>query len=69
MTVLANALRELAGLFVDDGALALMIIAVVILTGLVATMLPEVPLVAGGILLFGCLAALLSSVARAANRH
>ena len=51
MTVLANALRELAGLFVDEGALALMIIAVVILTGLVATMLPEVPLVAGGICL------------------
>jgi hypothetical protein len=37
----------------------------VILTGVVATLLPEVPLVAGGILLFGCLAALLSSVARA----
>jgi hypothetical protein len=65
MTVLINALRELAGLFIDDGALALVIIAVVILTGVVATLLPEVPLVAGGILLFGCLAALLSSVARA----
>ena len=49
MTVLANALRELAGLFVDDGALALIIIAVVILTGFMATMLLEVPLVAGGI--------------------
>ncbi len=65
MTVLTNALWELAGLFVDDGALALVIIAVVIITGVVATLLPEVPLVAGGILLFGCLAALLSSVARA----
>lgn len=64
MTVLTDALRELAGLFVD-GALALVIIAVVALTGVVATLLPEVPLVAGGILLFGCLAALLSSVARA----
>jgi uncharacterized membrane protein YdjX (TVP38/TMEM64 family) len=65
MTVLTNALRELAGLFVDDGALALVIIAVVVLTGVVATLLPEVPLVVGGILLFGCLAALLLSVARA----
>ena len=65
MTVLTNALRELAGLFVDDGALALVIIAVVFLTGVVATLLPEVPLVVGGILLFGCLTALLSSVARA----
>jgi uncharacterized membrane protein YdjX (TVP38/TMEM64 family) len=65
MTALTNVLRELAGLFVDDGAFALVIIAVVVLTGVVATLLPEVPLVAGGILLFGCLAALLSSVARA----
>jgi hypothetical protein len=65
MTVLTNALRELAGLFVDDGALALAIIAVVALAGVMATLLPEVPLVAGAILLFGCLAALLSSVARA----
>ena len=63
--MLTNALRELAGLFIDDGALARVIIAVVVLTGVVATLLPEVPLVAGGILLFGCLAALLSSVARA----
>ncbi|HEU0081517.1 MAG TPA: hypothetical protein VFQ87_01485 [Bradyrhizobium sp.] len=64
MTILTNVLRELAGLFVDDGALALAIIAVVAVTGLVATLLPEVPLVAGGILLFGCLTALLWSVAR-----
>jgi hypothetical protein len=62
MTALTNVLRELAGLFVDDGAFALVIIAVVVLTGVVATLLP---LVAGGILLFGCLAALLSNVARA----
>jgi uncharacterized membrane protein YdjX (TVP38/TMEM64 family) len=64
MTALTNVLRELAGLFVDDGALALVIMAVVVVAGVVATLLPEVPLVAGGILLFGCLAALLSSVAR-----
>ena len=65
MTALTNVLRELAGLFVDDGPFALVIMAVVVLAGVVATLLPEVPLVAGGILLFGCLAALLSSAARA----
>jgi uncharacterized membrane protein YdjX (TVP38/TMEM64 family) len=65
MTALTNVLRELAGLFVDDGALALVIMAVVVVAGVAAMLLPEVPLVAGGILLFGCLAALLSSVARA----
>jgi hypothetical protein len=65
MTALTNVLRELAGLFVDDGALALTIIAIVVLAGMVAMLLPEVPLAAGAILLFGCLTALLSSVARA----
>lgn len=65
MTALTNVLRELAGLFVDDGALALAIIAIVVLAGLMAMLMPDVPLAAGAILLFGCLAALLSSVARA----
>ena len=65
MTALTNVLRELAGLFVDDGALALTIIAIVVLAGMMAMLMPEVPPAAGAILLFGCLAALLSSVARA----
>ncbi|MEA2855479.1 MAG: hypothetical protein QOE02_5546 [Rhodospirillaceae bacterium] len=65
MTALTNVLRELVGLFVDDGALALTIIAIVVLAGMVAMLMPEVPRAAGTILLFGCLAALLSSVARA----
>jgi uncharacterized membrane protein YdjX (TVP38/TMEM64 family) len=61
-------LRELAGLFVDDGALALAIIAVVVIAAIVAMLIPEVPLAAGAILLFGCLAALLVSVAGAGRR-
>ena len=68
MTALSNVLRELAGLFVDDGALALTIIAIVVLAGMVAMLMPKVPLAAGAILLFGCLAALLSSIARADRR-
>ena len=68
MTALTNVLRELAGLFVDDGALALAIIAIVALAGMVTMLMPEVPLAAGAVLLFGCLAALLSSVARARRR-
>lgn len=68
MTALVNVLRELAGLFVDDGALALAIIAIVVLAGMVAMLMPDVPLAAGAILLFGCLAALLSSVATADRR-
>jgi hypothetical protein len=56
--------RELTGLFVDDGSLALAIIAVVLLAGAFATLLPEISLVAGAILLLGCSSALLASVAR-----
>lgn len=61
-------LRELAGLFIDDGALALTIIVVVGLAAAVAILIPEVPLAAGMVLLFGCLAALVFSVARADRR-
>ena len=68
MTILANVLRELVGLFVDDGALALAIVAVVVLAALVAALMPELPLAAGPILLFGCLGALLLSVVRAGRR-
>jgi hypothetical protein len=48
LSTLANMLRELVGLFVDDGALALTIVAVVVVAGGVATLMPEVPLAAGG---------------------
>lgn len=69
ITLASNLLRELAGLFVDDGALALAIVAVIVLAGVAATLMPDVPLAAGAILLFGCLAVLLSSAIRAARRR
>jgi hypothetical protein len=68
MIMLANVLRELAGLFVDDGALALAIIAIVVLAGIMAALMPDVPLAAGAILLFGCLGALLSNAITAGRR-
>jgi hypothetical protein len=68
MITLANMVRELAGLFVDDGALALTIVAVVVLAGGVATLMPEVPLAAGTVLLLGCLAGLLSSAVKTGRR-
>ncbi len=40
MKNLAAPLRELAGLFVEDGALALAIAAVVVLAGIVAALVP-----------------------------
>jgi len=69
MSMLGAVLRELLGLFVDDGALALEIVAVVIVGAISAALIPGVPLVAGAILLFGCLGVLMANVARAARRH
>jgi hypothetical protein len=68
MNMLRSVSHELIGLFVDDGALAAAILAVVILAGVAAALAPDRPLIAGAILLLGCLAVLSISVARAARR-
>jgi hypothetical protein len=60
---LAASLRELAGLFVEDGALALAIIAVVVIAGTVAALVPAASWLAGLILLCGCLGVLIGNVA------
>jgi hypothetical protein len=65
MNAVVSVLRELAGLFVDDGSLALAILVVVAVAGSFSTLLPGIPLAAGAILLFGCLGVLLANVARA----
>jgi hypothetical protein len=54
--------RELLGLFIDDGALALAIVVVVALAALAAWTLPQLPIAAGCVLLFGCIAALVVNV-------
>ena len=69
MNALGAVFRELAGLFVDDGSLALEIVTVVVLAALSAKLIPEVPLVAGGILLLGCVGVLFANVATAARRR
>jgi hypothetical protein len=68
MILLGSVLREIAGLFVDDGALALAIIAIVAVAGIAATLMPAVPLAAGAILLFGCLGVLFSNAVRSGRR-
>jgi hypothetical protein len=62
MNMLATVFCELAGLFVDDGALALEIVAVIVLAGISAKLVPEIPLLTGAILLFGCLGGLFANV-------
>jgi hypothetical protein len=55
-------LRELVGLFVEDGALALAIIAIVALAGIVAALAPSARWLSGSILLLGCLGVLVLNV-------
>jgi hypothetical protein len=59
-------IRELIGLFVDDGALAIAILGVVAFAVLVATV-PGMPLAAGAILLLGCSGVLLVNIVRASR--
>ena len=68
MRALAGILKELAALFVDDGALALAILGIILLAAVLAMLMPSVPLAAGAVLLFGCLGVLLVNVTRAAQR-
>ena len=68
MNALGAAVRVLAGLFVDDGRLALETVAVVTLAGIVAKLVPDVPSAAGGVLLVGCIGVLFANAARA-RRH
>ena len=67
MNGLINLLRELAKLFVDDGSLALAILCIVALAALLTFLMPSLSLVAGAILLFGCLIVLLVNVIGAAQ--
>ena len=69
MKAVASVFRELAGLFVDDGWLALAILAVILLAGIFSVLLPKSPIVMEAILLFGCLGVLVANVAIAARRR
>jgi len=68
MNMLGAVFRELVGLFVDDGALALEIMAVVALAAIAANLVPGIPLAAGAILLFGCLGVLFANVTTVSQR-
>jgi hypothetical protein len=52
MNMLVTVCRELTGLFIDDGSLALAILGVVLLAALVVSAMPSVPMAGGGVLLF-----------------
>ena len=69
MSALMSLLRQLAGLFVDDGWLAFAILCIVALAAVLALLTPRLSLAAGAVLLFGCLGALLVNVIRAAQHE
>jgi hypothetical protein len=68
MMALSTIWRELVGLFIDDGSLAMAILAVVLLSGFFTIMAPSIPLAAGAILLFGTSGVLLANVIGARPR-
>jgi hypothetical protein len=65
MQNLIASLRELTGLFVEDGALALSIVVVVVIAGVVALLAPGATWLSGLILLCGCLGVLVGNVVSA----
>jgi hypothetical protein len=67
MTAIKGMLRELAGLFVDDGRLAVSVLAIVGLAAIVS-LVPGASLASGLVLVFGCLGALIANVLKAARR-
>jgi hypothetical protein len=64
MNALNETLRELAGLFVEDGSLALAIMAVVAVA-VILSVLATAPVAAGVALLVGCLGVLVENILRA----
>jgi hypothetical protein len=68
MKTLISIFRELAGLFIDDGLLALAISVVVAFAAIVAAIAPAVPIAAGIVILVGCLGVLFSNVMKAGKR-
>jgi hypothetical protein len=68
VSTIALIARELAGLFVDDGSLAIAIILVVVLSVLAAGV-DAPPLVIGGVLFFGCIVVVWENISRTTRRR
>jgi hypothetical protein len=69
MRTLIAILREVAGLFVDDGSLALAILAVVGVAAFLAIILKASALAVGLVLLGGCAAVLIENIMRTVRRN
>lgn len=69
MAVLKDVLAELIGMFISDALLSSAIIAIVALSAGCIELIGIEPLIAGGVLLVGCLAITLIAVRHAARSH
>ena len=67
MKIVRLVLKELVGMFVDDGSLALLALILIALIAAAVKLLGLPPLIGGFLLLAGCLAILLESTGRAAR--
>jgi hypothetical protein len=66
MTILKDVIAELFGMFVGDARLTAAILMVVAIAASLVGLAGISPLIAGGVLLAGCLAVLIGAVLRAA---
>jgi hypothetical protein len=69
MNVVRIVLKELVGMFIDDGSLALLALLLIAAVTAAVKLLALPPLLGGIALLFGCLAILVRSVRRAAAQR
>ena len=69
MRALIAILREVAALFVDDGSLALAILAVVAIAAFLTIVLKASALAVGLVLLGGCAAVLIENIIRTVRRN
>lgn len=67
MSPLSRALRELIGLFIDDGSLALAILVIVTLAAALAWVFDVSSAIVGAVLLIGCVGVLVENVRRGAK--
>ena len=68
LNILSIISRELLGLFIDDEFLAVAVLAVVALASSLILLTEAPPLLAGGMLLVGCVGVLMLSVIRGTHK-
>lgn len=69
MTLLADIARELVGMFLADALLSGAVLVLVLIVAALTFGLDVRPLIAGAILLLGCLAILIAAAWREAHRN